>query len=127
MFNRKRSLFFAQTGTCCIIGGLLMDVLPLMEGPAKDSLQAFQVSISSKFYSSFYTHMCKKDSQVSSVFFALLGPTCVKAESKMLMKSTPDLSLYAGKVWRHINLWHGLPLHLRDVPHHHQKHCYWDL
>jgi len=34
--------------------------------------------------------MHKKDSQVISVFFALLGPTTVKAARKMLVKLTPN-------------------------------------
>ncbi len=33
--------------------------------------------------------MCKKDSQVSSVVLALLGPTGVKAVLRTLMKCTP--------------------------------------
>jgi len=33
-----------------------------------------------------------KDSQVSSVFFALSGPTCIKAASEMLMILTPGVN-----------------------------------
>ena len=44
--KQVNSYFYLQIGTCCIIAGLLMDVLPLMEGSAKGSLQAFQIFLS---------------------------------------------------------------------------------